>query len=60
MNYLGEGFAYRNGVLFGEDVELAKLAAEVGTPCYVYSREGVLQRYQTYDRAFGDATHFVC
>jgi diaminopimelate decarboxylase len=60
MNYLGEAFAYRNGVLYGEDVELAKLAAEVGTPCYVYSAASVLGRYLAYDRAFGGAPHLVC
>jgi len=60
MNHLGEGFAYRNNVLYGEDVELAKLAAEVGTPCYVYSSAGILGRYQAYDRAFGAAPHLVC
>ena len=58
--FLGESFAYRNNVLYGEEVELAQLAAEVGTPCYVYSSAGILSRYQAYDRAFGAAPHLVC
>ncbi|WP_375397541.1 diaminopimelate decarboxylase [uncultured Sphingomonas sp.] len=31
-------FALRNGELFAEDVPLSRIAAEVGTPVYVYSR----------------------
>ena len=58
--FLGETFAYRNGVLFGEEVELAKLAAHAGTPCYVYSSAGIVGRYLAYDRAFGAAPHLVC
>ncbi len=33
-----EAFAYRDGELFVEDVPMARIAAEVGTPVYVYSR----------------------
>ena len=31
-------FQLRDGELFAEDVPLARIAAEVGTPVYVYSR----------------------
>lgn len=37
-------FALRNGELFAEDVPLAAIAAEVGTPVYVYSR-ATLERH---------------
>jgi diaminopimelate decarboxylase len=37
-------FDYRDGRLHCEDVDLAKLADEVGTPCYVYST-ATLQRH---------------
>ena len=33
-----DDFAIRNGELFAEDVPMARIAAEVGTPVYVYSR----------------------
>jgi diaminopimelate decarboxylase len=44
-------FEYRNGVLHAEDVPLARIAAEVGTPVYVYSR-ATLERHA---RVFQDA-----
>lgn len=31
-------FNYKNGELHAEDVALSRIAAEVGTPAYVYSR----------------------
>lgn len=37
-------FQIRNGELFAEDVPLARIAAEVGTPVYVYSR-ATLERH---------------
>lgn len=44
-------FAYRDGVLHAEDVPLPAIAAEVGTPVYVYSR-ATLNRHA---RVFRDA-----
>jgi len=60
LDYLGEGFSYRQDVLFCEDVELSRVAATAGTPCFVYSRHGILSRYRAYDEAFGGAPHQVC
>ncbi len=37
-------FEYRNGILHAEDVPLPQIAAEVGTPVYVYSR-ATLERH---------------
>jgi diaminopimelate decarboxylase len=37
-------FEYRNGELYAEDVPLARIAEEVGTPVYVYSR-ATLERH---------------
>ena len=37
-------FAYRNNVLYAEDVPLADIATRYGTPCYVYSR-ATLERH---------------
>ena len=38
-------FAYRDGVLHAESVPLDALAAEVGTPCYVYAANAIRQRF---------------
>lgn len=53
-------FASRHGELHAEDVALPRVAAEFGTPCYVYSRAAIADAYQRYDRAFGSRPHLVC
>lgn len=45
-------FAYRDGALFAEDVDLRAIAAEVGTPVYVYSTATIARHY----RLFAEAT----
>jgi diaminopimelate decarboxylase len=41
-------FTYRDGVLYAEDVPLTRIAEEVGTPVYVYSRA----TFQRHARVF--------
>jgi diaminopimelate decarboxylase len=53
-------FSYRDDQLFCDGVSLAQIASECGTPAYVYSRRAVLERFDAYDRAFGDLPHTVC
>ncbi|MEJ7607018.1 MAG: hypothetical protein WKF37_12325 [Bryobacteraceae bacterium] len=53
-------YAYVTGSLHCEQVALEEIAAQAGTPCYVYSQAGIVERYQAYDRAFGDLSHQVC
>lgn len=55
-----EAFAYRDGRLFAENVDLARLAAEHGTPAYIYSRAALTHNFQAYDRAFATLPHLVC
>jgi diaminopimelate decarboxylase len=55
-----DAFEYRDGRLFAEGVDLARLAAEHGTPCYVYSRAAITHNYQAYDRALAGQPHLVC
>src|SRR3546814_11890007 len=45
-------FAYRNGVLCAEAVPLDHIAAEVGTPAYVYSMAALTDRYRSLADAF--------
>jgi diaminopimelate decarboxylase len=56
----GDGFAYRNGVLFAEDVSVADLAQRFGTPLYVYSRRAIETAYDQYDRALAGRRALVC
>jgi len=45
-------FQYRNGVLHAEDVSLARLADEVGTPFYCYSTATLERHYRVFAEAF--------
>ncbi len=53
-------FDYRDGVLHAEDVNLAAIADEVGTPFYVYSTATLERHYQVMDKAFAGTDHMIC
>ena len=53
-------FTYRNFDLCCEQVSLRSLAADVGTPAYVYSKAALLESYRAYDDAFAEVPHVVC
>jgi diaminopimelate decarboxylase len=53
-------FAYRDGVLHAEAVNLDTLAAEVGTPFYCYSTATLERHYQVFAGAFADVRALVC
>ena len=53
-------FAYRNGVMHAEDVDLTALAREVGTPFYCYSTATLERHYRVFAEAFADVPSLVC
>lgn len=53
-------FLYRSGVLHAEDVSLADMAAQVGTPFYCYSEATLLRHFRLFDEALDWADHLVC
>lgn len=53
-------FLYRNGQLMAEDVAVAQIAAEVGTPFYVYSSATLLRHFHLFDDALAGMDHLVC
>lgn len=53
-------FEYKHGKLFCENVDLAQVAAEAGTPTYVYSAATILDHYQRLDAAFAEVPHLIC
>ena len=55
-----QAFDYRHGRLFAEDVDLDALAAEVGTPAYVYSAGFMRARLGRLLRAFATERALVC
>ena len=46
--------------LYSESVSLEKIASEVGTPAYVYSRAAIETSYRTLDRALAATPHALC
>ena len=53
-------FNYRDGQLYCEGVPAERLAAEVGTPAYVYSKATLLHHYRQIADAFSPINATVC
>ena len=54
------GLSRNGGTLRLGGVPLADVAAEVGTPVYVYNAEAIRERYRSLDRALADLPHRIC
>ncbi|MCP4328712.1 MAG: diaminopimelate decarboxylase [Alphaproteobacteria bacterium] len=54
------GFAYRGGAMMAEDVALARIAAEVGTPAYCYSQTAIEDRYREFTAALSGVAELIC
>jgi len=53
-------FAYRNRLLHCDGADLTALAAEHGTPLYVYSAQHISHRLQLFKHAFASRPHTIC
>lgn len=53
-------FNYRDGTLHAEDVSLAEIAAEVGTPFYCYSTATLERHVHVMQAAFKGTDHMIC
>ncbi|MDQ7074478.1 MAG: diaminopimelate decarboxylase [Gammaproteobacteria bacterium] len=53
-------FDYKNKRLCAESVDLKELAAEYGTPLYVYSRATLERHWRAFDDALAERRHLVC
>jgi diaminopimelate decarboxylase len=53
-------FAYHGGELYCEEVPLARIAQDVGTPCYVYSHRMLVDGFRALDQAFAGLPHLIC
>ena len=53
-------FLYRDGQLMAEDVPVAQIAAEVGTPFYAYSSATLLRHFKLFDDALEGTDHLIC
>lgn len=53
-------FSYRDGQMFAEQVAVADIARDHGTPAYVYSRAAFENHYRAYDNALAGRPHLIC
>jgi len=53
-------FLYRNGELYAEDVPVAEIAAQVGTPFYCYSTATLTRHFRLFDEALAGTEHLIC
>lgn len=53
-------FTYQHDQMYCEGVALARIAEEVGTPAYVYSKAELVRAYRAFDDALAGIPHRVC
>ena len=53
-------FNYVDGWLHAEEVSLSRIAAEVGTPVYVYSTATLTRHFRLFQQALNWTDHLVC
>jgi len=53
-------FRYQSNQLMAEDVSVADIAAQHGTPCYVYSRATLERHWHAFNNAAQGREHLVC
>ena len=57
---LTQSFRYRNGQLFCEEVPLHAVAAQHGTPCYVYSKKAIRGNFHYFAKVFESVDPLIC
>jgi len=53
-------FKYKSNNLQAEDVSVAEIAKQFGTPTYIYSRATLEKHWRAFDSAFAGLPHSVC
>jgi diaminopimelate decarboxylase len=53
-------FSYQDGVLHAESTPLSSIAAQFGTPTYVYSKAALLENFDSYANACAGRDALVC
>ena len=48
------------GVLFAEDVSLETIANQFGTPTYIYSKNTLIQTFESFKKGLLKTNHLVC
>ena len=55
-----DSFSYKNGKLFAEGVDVETIAAQVGTPVYIYSKATFLDHLKKIQAAYADIDTTIC
>ena len=53
-------FKYRENVLFCEEVPVQEIAAQVGTPFYLYSHATLVRHFRAFSKAFEGVDNLIC
>jgi diaminopimelate decarboxylase len=53
-------FNYKNGKLFAENTDVERIAAEVGTPVYIYSKATFKEHLQKIKEAYSELDTTIC
>lgn len=53
-------FEYRDGQLYCEEISLSEIAAQAGTPCYIYSQATLERHYRVFAEGLSDIPHLIC
>lgn len=53
-------FSLKNGEYYAENVPLAKIADDYGTPTYVYSKQALITAFERFSSGFAGTDHLVC
>src|SRR5438874_947018 len=53
-------FEYRDHQLYCEQVPLAKITEQVGTPVYIYSHATLARHFRVFDDALKNCRHIIC
>ena len=53
-------FYYKKSDLYGEEVTLASIAKEFGTPCYVYSKAALESNFEAFTESLHELPHQIC
>lgn len=55
-----DAFNYKNGKLYAENVPVEEIAAQVGTPAYIYSKATFLDHLNKIQEAYSEIETIVC
>jgi len=53
-------FQYQNGELYAEQVPVADIIQQYGSPVYIYSKATLERHWHAFDKAFENRPHLIC